>query len=103
MADKAKAVALDEGRRLQTLTTQAARSGAYFYPIRVSLWRHDGETSGRADGETRVSSTSRCTALYGITSLILLAGRPKPVPTLYDRVMETTALPMLSRIFQTDN
>ena len=35
MAEKAKTVALDESRRLQALTTQAAKSGAYFYPIRV--------------------------------------------------------------------
>ena len=35
MADKAKNVALDESRRIQALTAEAAKSGAYFYPLRV--------------------------------------------------------------------
>lgn len=37
MADKVKEVAVEEADRLKTLTSDAARSGAYLYPIRVSL------------------------------------------------------------------
>ena len=35
MADKMKEVAIEEAERIKTLTTEAARSGAYLYPIRV--------------------------------------------------------------------
>ena len=35
MADKVKEVAVEEAERIKTLTTEAARSGAYLYPIRV--------------------------------------------------------------------
>lgn len=36
MAEKVKEVAVEEADRLKTLTSDAARSGAYLYPIRVS-------------------------------------------------------------------
>lgn len=39
MAEKVKEVAATEADRLKHLTTDAARSGAYLYPIRVS---HEG-------------------------------------------------------------
>ena len=35
MADKVKEVAVEEAERLKQLTADAARSGAYLYPIRV--------------------------------------------------------------------
>ena len=35
MADKVKEVAVEEAERIKTLTAEAARSGAYLYPIRV--------------------------------------------------------------------
>ena len=34
-AEKVKDVAVDEVKRIEKLTNDAARSGAYFYPIRV--------------------------------------------------------------------
>ena len=37
MADKVKEVAVEEADRIKSLATDAARSGAYLYPIRVSL------------------------------------------------------------------
>ncbi len=37
MADKVKEVAIGEADRIKTLTTDAARSGAYLYPLRVSI------------------------------------------------------------------
>ena len=40
MADKIKVVAVEEAERLKHLTTDAARSAAYLYPIRV---RHSPE------------------------------------------------------------
>lgn len=40
MADKVKEVAVEEADRLKQLATDAARSGAYLYPIRVSLVTH---------------------------------------------------------------
>ena len=44
MADKVKEVAIEEAERIKILTTEAARSGAYLYPIRVctalSLMEH---------------------------------------------------------------
>ena len=36
MADKIKEVAIEEADRIKALTNEAARSGAYLYPIRVS-------------------------------------------------------------------
>ena len=36
MADKVKEVAVEEAEKIKSLTAQAARSGAYLYPIRVS-------------------------------------------------------------------
>lgn len=36
MADKIKEVAVEEADRIKTLASDAARSGAYLYPIRVS-------------------------------------------------------------------
>ena len=36
MAEKVKEVAIEEAERIKTLTADAARSGAYLYPIRVS-------------------------------------------------------------------
>ena len=44
MADKVKNVALEEAEKVKRLTRDAARSGAYFYPLRVSASR---ETSGQ--------------------------------------------------------
>lgn len=35
MADKVKEVAVEEAERLKTLTTEAVRSQAYLYPIKV--------------------------------------------------------------------
>ena len=37
VADKAKHVALEESKRLSALSKSAAKSGAWFYPIRVCL------------------------------------------------------------------
>lgn len=37
MADKIKEVAVEEAERIKTLASDAARSGAYLYPLRVSL------------------------------------------------------------------
>lgn len=34
MAGKAKEVAIEEASRIRTLTSDAARSGAYLYPLR---------------------------------------------------------------------
>ena len=34
-AEKVKDVAIDEVKRIEKLTNEAARSGAYLYPIRV--------------------------------------------------------------------
>ena len=36
MAEKVKEVAVEEAERIKVLATDAARSGAYLYPIRVS-------------------------------------------------------------------
>lgn len=36
MADKVKEVAIGEAERIKTLATDAARSGSYLYPLRVS-------------------------------------------------------------------
>jgi hypothetical protein len=36
-ADKVKEVAIEEADRIKHLATDAARSGAYLYPIRVSF------------------------------------------------------------------
>ena len=35
MADKVKEVAVEDAKRLKSLTADAARSGAYLYPLRV--------------------------------------------------------------------
>lgn len=35
MADKVKEVAVEEAQRIKNLTADAARSGAYLYPLRV--------------------------------------------------------------------
>ena len=35
MADKVKEIAIDEATRIRALGSQAARSGAYLYPLRV--------------------------------------------------------------------
>ena len=35
MSERVKEVAVQEADRIKTLTTDAARSGAYLYPIRV--------------------------------------------------------------------
>ena len=35
MADKIKEVAVEEAERIKSLTSDAARSGAYLYPLRV--------------------------------------------------------------------
>lgn len=40
MADKVKEVAVGEADRIKNLTRDAARSGAYLYPIRVFLGPH---------------------------------------------------------------
>ena len=37
MADKVKEVAIEEAEHIKELATDAARSGAYLYPVRVSL------------------------------------------------------------------
>ena len=37
MAEKVKEVALEESNRLKALTGDAAKSGAYLYPIRVRI------------------------------------------------------------------
>jgi hypothetical protein len=37
MADKIKEVAVEEAERIKTLASDAARSGAYLYPLRVSV------------------------------------------------------------------
>lgn len=37
MADKVKEVAIGEAERIKALTSDAARSGAYLYPLRVSV------------------------------------------------------------------
>ena len=37
MADKVKSVAVEEAEKVKNLTRDAARSGAYLYPLRVSL------------------------------------------------------------------
>lgn len=34
-AEKAKVVAVEEVKRIEKLTNEAARSGAYLYPLRV--------------------------------------------------------------------
>ena len=39
VADKVKEVAVEEADRIKSLATAAARSGAYLYPIRVSISR----------------------------------------------------------------
>jgi hypothetical protein len=36
MADKIKEVAVEEADRIKTLASDAARSGAYLYPLKVS-------------------------------------------------------------------
>lgn len=36
MADRVKEVAIGEAERVKALTADAARSGAYLYPLRVS-------------------------------------------------------------------
>ena len=36
MTDKVKEVAIEEADRIKNLTRDAARSGAYFYPLRAS-------------------------------------------------------------------
>ena len=35
MSERVKEVAIQEADRIKTLTTDAARSGAYLYPVRV--------------------------------------------------------------------
>lgn len=35
MADKIKEIAVEEAERIKSLTSEAARSGAYLYPLRV--------------------------------------------------------------------
>lgn len=35
MADKVKEVAVEEAERIKSITIEAARSGAYLYPLRV--------------------------------------------------------------------
>ena len=35
MADKIKEVAFEEANRIRSLSNEAARSGAYLYPLRV--------------------------------------------------------------------
>jgi hypothetical protein len=37
MSEKVKEVAREEAETIKTLTAQAARSGAYLYPIRVRI------------------------------------------------------------------
>lgn len=37
MAEKVKEVAIEEAQRVKAVTTAAARSAAYLYPVRVSL------------------------------------------------------------------
>lgn len=39
MSGKVKEVAVEEAERIKTLTSDAVRSGAYLYPLRVSLSR----------------------------------------------------------------
>ena len=36
MSEKVKEVAVEEAEKIKSLASQAARSGAYLYPIRVS-------------------------------------------------------------------
>lgn len=43
MAERVKEVAVEEADRLKTLTSDAVRSGAYFYPIRVCPCLNDEE------------------------------------------------------------
>jgi len=46
MAEKAKAVAIEEAERIKSLTVTAARSGAYLYPLRVSLLLYQRHSHG---------------------------------------------------------
>lgn len=39
MSGKVKEVAVEEAERIKSLTSDAVRSGAYLYPLRVSLSR----------------------------------------------------------------
>lgn len=39
MSGKVKEVAVEEAERIKTLTTDAVRSGAYLYPLRVSRYK----------------------------------------------------------------
>ena len=39
MSGKVKEVAVEEAERIKTLTSDAVRSGAYLYPLRVTLSR----------------------------------------------------------------
>ena len=36
MSERVKEVAIEEAEKVKALTVQATRSGAYFYPVRVS-------------------------------------------------------------------
>ena len=78
MAEKVKEVALEESNRLKALTGDAAKSGAYLYPIRV---RNEDDRDKRIGPQTdwnynpRVSSISPLTARYGSHS-----SRNSPLP-----------------------
>lgn len=70
MPERVKEVAVEEAERLKTLTSDAARSGAYLYPIRVSLvldLYEDQCIQSHADSCTpvRVSHTSYPIGRYG--------------------------------------
>ena len=76
MADKIREVAVEEADRIKTLASDAARSGAYLYPIRVSVflrqisrlltWPLENIVSSVADRFTnRVLPTSSLIARYG--------------------------------------
>ena len=69
-AEKVKDVAVDEVKRIEKLTNDAARSGAYLYPIRVCPQSiPDRHELFNADSGSRAYTTLLHTKIYGITSI----------------------------------
>jgi len=64
IADKAKKIAAEEVNKVAQSTQDAARSGAYLYPIKVS--RHNSLSIVALTDKHRASFTSSRTAHYGV-------------------------------------
>jgi hypothetical protein len=66
MADKVRETVVEEVSRVTTLTQDAARSGAYLYPIKVSHSTRHGDEKADVLGHCVLSNTSRLVAAIDV-------------------------------------